>query len=130
MSTNTAEVAPSFREPAHGPQREAGGPTHPRSLRRVPQEPAARALRRSRAAHLFPYWADRREGRYRTLLAATVLLAALIPVTAAVGVQLAESALGRLIVGCTVLIVAGLAVAASSAATSAATSAHSPDPVR
>jgi hypothetical protein len=62
----------------------------------------------------------RHEHRFWGYLAATAILAALIPITATLGANIANSTGFRLVVACAIPVVTGLTLAASGAATDAA----------
>lgn len=61
-----------------------------------------------------------RRRRFRGYLVAATLLAALIPITAAIGVNTADAITPRLLVAFAIPLLAGLAVYASAAATNTA----------
>ena len=61
-----------------------------------------------------------RKRRFWGYIAAATLLAALIPITAAIGVNIADSIAPRLLVAITIPLLAGLAVYASAAASNTA----------
>lgn len=80
-------------------------------------EPAVGALRRSQPPPTGPRVHGRRERRFWGFLVLSVVLAALIPITAAVGMNVASSTASRILVAFAIPVLAGLAVTASAAAT-------------
>lgn len=79
-------------------------------------EPTARALRRAQPPPASKKERVRRDRRFWGYLALTAVLAALVPVAAAVGVNIADSGWFRLLLAIAISAAAALAVLASSCA--------------
>jgi hypothetical protein len=83
-------------------------------------DPAVRVLRRGQPPPTGWRPGVRRELRFWGYLAFAALLATLIPITATLGADVANSTAFRLVVACAIPVVTGLTLAASGAPTGAA----------
>ena len=107
---------PNRHTPRHAPQR-----PHQPTRRRRPAVaepwcgPAVRVLRRGQPPPTGWRPGVRRELRFWAYLAFAALLATLIPITATLGADIANSTAFRLVVACAIPVVTGLTLAASGA---------------